>query len=133
MPDLNGVVKGIATLLAPDGVAIVEAPYVKELIDRTEFDTIYHEHLCYFSLTALDSLFRRHGLTIADVENVAIHGGTLRIFATPSAERVPRIGIGDVAAGGGSRVGGEQCGVISRLQRQRRPGFARGSARCSAS
>jgi SAM-dependent methyltransferase len=87
--DLNGVVQGLATLLAPGGVAIVEAPYVKELIDRTEFDTIYHEHLCYFSLTALDSLFRRHGLTIVNVENVAIHGGTLRIYATPSAERIP--------------------------------------------
>src|SRR5665647_936122 len=87
--DLNGVVKGFKTLLVPGGVVIVEAPYVKELIDRTEFDTIYHEHLCYFSLTALDSLFRRHGLTIVNVEKVAIHGGTLRIFATPSAERSP--------------------------------------------
>jgi len=87
--DLNGVVEGFATLLAPGGVTVVEAPYVKELIDRTEFDTIYHEHLCYFSLTALDSLFRRHGLTIVNVENVAIHGGTLRIYATPSDERIP--------------------------------------------
>ena len=76
--DLNGVVQGIATLLTPSGVAIVEAPYVKELIERTEFDTIYHEHLCYFSLTALDKLFRRHGLTISNVETIAIHGGTLR-------------------------------------------------------
>ncbi|MDB4910587.1 MAG: Methyltransferase, partial [Gemmatimonadetes bacterium] len=87
--DLNGVVQGLATLLTPGGVAIVEAPYVKELIDRTEFDTIYHEHLCYFSLTALHSLFLRHGLTIVNVENVAIHGGTLRIYATPSADRIP--------------------------------------------
>ena len=86
--DLNGVVRGFATLLAEGGVVIVEAPYVKELIDHTEFDTIYHEHLCYFSLTALDSLFRRQGLTIANVEIVAIHGGTLRIFATPSSENV---------------------------------------------
>jgi SAM-dependent methyltransferase len=86
--DLNGVVQGFATLLAPGGMVIVEAPYVKELIDRTEFDTIYHEHLCYFSLTALDSLFRRHGLSITNVENVAIHGGTLRIFATPILENV---------------------------------------------
>lgn len=86
--DLNGVVEGIATLLAPGSVAIVEVPYVKDLIDRTEFDTIYHEHLCYFSLTALDKLFRRHGLTIFDTERLAIHGGTLRIFASPSAEHV---------------------------------------------
>ncbi|MBA3831420.1 MAG: class I SAM-dependent methyltransferase [Chthoniobacterales bacterium] len=87
VPDLNGVVEGFATLLAPGGIAIIEAPYVKELIDRTEFDTIYHEHLCYFSLTALDALFRRHGLKIVNVENVAIHGGTLRIFVTASSER----------------------------------------------
>jgi SAM-dependent methyltransferase len=87
--DLNGVVQGFATLLAAGGIVIVEAPYVKELIDRTEFDTIYHEHLCYFSLTALDSLFRRHGLSITNVENVAIHGGTLRVFATPTVENVP--------------------------------------------
>jgi SAM-dependent methyltransferase len=86
--DLNGVVQGIATLLTPSGVAIVEAPYVKELIERTEFDTIYHEHLCYFSLTALDKLFRRHGLTISNVERIPIHGGTLRIFAAPSAANV---------------------------------------------
>jgi hypothetical protein len=54
---------------------------VKDLIDHVEFDTIYHEHLCYFSLTTLDRLFSRHGLTIIDVERVVIHGGSLRIFA----------------------------------------------------
>jgi SAM-dependent methyltransferase len=79
--DLNGVVRGFALLLKPAGVAVIEVPYVKEMVDRREFDTIYHEHLCYFSLTALDSLFRRHGLLIEDVERLPIHGGTLRIYA----------------------------------------------------
>lgn len=79
--DLNGFVAGISLLLKDDGVAVIEAPYVKDLIDHVEFDTIYHEHLCYFSLTALDRLFRRHGLIIHDAERIAIHGGTLRIFA----------------------------------------------------
>lgn len=79
--DLNGVVRGISRLLKEDGVAVVEVPYVKEMIDRCEFDTIYHEHLSYFSLTALDRLFRRHGLGIARVERLPIHGGTLRIYA----------------------------------------------------
>ena len=51
------------------------------MIDGTEFDTIYHEHLCYFSLTALDRLFGRHGLVIQDAERLPIHGGTLRIYA----------------------------------------------------
>ena len=78
--DLNGFVAGIHTLLADDGVAVIEAPYVKDLIDNVEFDTIYHEHLCYFSLTALDRLFERHGLQIVDVERMAIHGGSLRVF-----------------------------------------------------
>jgi SAM-dependent methyltransferase len=78
--DLNGVVAGIAVLLKPDAVAVIEVPYVKDLIDGTEFDTIYHEHLCYFSLTALECLFRRHGLAVVDVERVPIHGGSLRLF-----------------------------------------------------
>ncbi|MBV8856070.1 MAG: class I SAM-dependent methyltransferase [Acidobacteria bacterium] len=79
--DLNGVVRGFARLLKPDGVAVVEVPYVREMIDGTEFDTIYHEHLCYFSLTALERLFGRHGLFIRDAELLPIHGGTLRIYA----------------------------------------------------
>ncbi|MGB9181010.1 MAG: class I SAM-dependent methyltransferase [Pyrinomonadaceae bacterium] len=79
--DLNGFVRGLALLLKDDGVAVIEAPYVKDMIDRCEFDTIYHEHLCYFSLTALDRLFRRHGLRIADAQRLDIHGGSLRIFA----------------------------------------------------
>src|SRR5207253_6451678 len=81
VPDLNGFVRGLRLLLKDNGVAVVEVPYVKDLIDHCEFDTIYHEHLCYFSLAALDKLFRRHDMVIFDVELLAIHGGTLRIFA----------------------------------------------------
>ena len=79
--DLNGFVRGFQLLLKEDGVVVVEVPYVKDMIDHSEFDTIYHEHLCYFSLTALDHLFQRNGLVIVDVERLRIHGGTLRIFA----------------------------------------------------
>ena len=82
--DLNGVVRGFRTLLKPGGTTSIEAPYVKDMIDGAEFDTIYHEHLCYFSLTALDRLFRRHGLVIWNVERLPIHGGSLRVFATPA-------------------------------------------------
>lgn len=85
--DLNGFVAGIATLLKGDGVAIVEVPYVVDLIEHVEFDTIYHEHLCYFSLTALDRLFSGHGLRIERVERLPIHGGSLRIFAGHRGER----------------------------------------------
>ncbi|MCL4552156.1 MAG: class I SAM-dependent methyltransferase [Candidatus Marsarchaeota archaeon] len=78
--DLNGFVRGIRLLLRDDGVAVIEVPYVKDLIDKCEFDTIYHEHLCYFSLSALDRLFQRHGLAIQIVERLSIHGGSLRVF-----------------------------------------------------
>ena len=79
--ELNGFVNGFRLLLKNDGIVVVEVPYAIDMIDRSEFDTIYHEHLCYFSLTALDHLFRRNGLVIANVERLEIHGGTLRIVA----------------------------------------------------
>ena len=79
--DLNGFVRGLQWLLKDTGLAVIEVPYVKEMIDHTEFDTIYHEHLCYFSLTALANLFSRHGLVIADVKRLSLHGGTLQFFA----------------------------------------------------
>lgn len=89
--ELNGVVGGIGLLLKADGLAVIEAPYVKDLIDRTEFDTIYHEHLCYFSLTALVKLFQQHGMSIVDVERVPIHGGSLRVFASKTGEIARRV------------------------------------------
>lgn len=78
--DTNGFVAGIGMLLKEDGVAVIEVPYAKDLIDHCEFDTIYHEHLCYFSVMALDHLFRRHGLYLNDIERLAIHGGSLRLY-----------------------------------------------------
>ena len=88
VPDINGVVAGFERLLAPSGVVIVEAPYVRPMIEHLEFDTIYHEHLCYFSLTALDRLFRRNGLVIQDVERIPIHGGSLCIMVVFVVEAV---------------------------------------------
>lgn len=87
--DLNGFVRGIQLLLKDDGLGVIEVPYVKDLIDHCEFDTIYHEHFCYFSLTALDRLFQRHALVIQDVERIPIHGGSLRLFVAnaSSAQR----------------------------------------------
>jgi SAM-dependent methyltransferase len=81
VPDVNGVVAGIARVLEPGGVAVIETPYVRDLVERTEFDTVYHEHLFYYSLTALTRLCGRNGLRIVDVERLAIHGGSLRVFA----------------------------------------------------
>lgn len=84
VPDLNGFVRGVATILKPDGLAVIEAPYVVDLIDKCEFDTIYHQHLCYFSVSALDGLFRRNGLFLNDVARTPVHGGSLRLFVEPS-------------------------------------------------
>ena len=80
--DLHSVIEGIRILLKKDGVAVIETPYVKDMIDRCEFDTIYHEHLCYYSLTALDHLFKQHNLALSDVEHLDIHGGSLRLYVT---------------------------------------------------
>ena len=65
---------------------MVEAPYVRDLIDKLEFDTIYHEHFSYYSVSAVEALCRRHGLVIADVELVPIHGGSLRLFIADAGQ-----------------------------------------------
>ena len=79
VPDLNDFVGGFAALLADDGVLTVENPYVRDLVEHVEFDTIYHEHYCYFSCSSVDALMTRHGLHLNDVEYFPdLHGGTLR-------------------------------------------------------
>lgn len=83
VPDLNGFVTGVRTILKDDGMAVIEVPYVVDLVDHGEFDTIYHQHLCYFSVTALDRLFRQHGLYLNHIKRVKIHGGSLRLFVEP--------------------------------------------------
>ena len=80
--DLNDFVAGLKAVLKPDGVASIEVPYLGDLIEKLEFDTIYHEHLCYFSGTSLNRLFGRHGLLLSDLERLPIHGGSLRLFVT---------------------------------------------------
>ncbi|MFC1812472.1 methyltransferase domain-containing protein [Thermodesulfobacteriota bacterium] len=79
VPDLNGFVEGIKKILKPRGIAVIEVPHVVPLIERSEFDTIYHQHLCYFSATALDALFRKYSLFLNDLKELDIHGGSLRL------------------------------------------------------
>lgn len=110
VPDPGRFLEGIAGILQSHGVAVVEVPHVVELVDRGAFDTIYHEHLCYFSLTALTRLAERHGLFVRDVEQLPTHGGSLRVSlgkhagTGPSArarallEEEQAWGVGDVAA-----------------------------------
>jgi len=78
--DLHGAVAGMSILLKPDGVAVIENHYVEDLIEGVEFDSIYHEHLCYYSATSFRNLFAQHGLTLVDVERLAVHGGSLRVY-----------------------------------------------------
>jgi SAM-dependent methyltransferase len=75
---------GVRRVLKPEGVAIIEVPYLGSMIKNCEFDTVYHEHLCYFSLYALDRLARLCGLYASDVERIPIHGGSLRVFLKKS-------------------------------------------------
>ena len=89
VPGVNDFVAGIGAVLKPSGLGIIEAPYLVDLVDHVEFDTIYHEHLSYFSLTALSRLFERHALVIADVTHVPIHGGTLQIHVRHAGHGSP--------------------------------------------
>jgi len=87
--DLNGFVAGLREMLSDDGLAVIEVPYLGELVPRLEFDTIYHEHLCYFSLTAVSRLFARHGLIAVDVEEIPLHGGSLLLRFSPEGSAPP--------------------------------------------
>jgi SAM-dependent methyltransferase len=96
VPDVNGFAGAITQVLKPDGLAVIEVPSLRTLIEHLEFDTIYHEHLCYFSLSSLVQLFARHRLEVIDVEKLAIHGGSLRIFVSHAGLREPACAVRQV-------------------------------------
>ncbi len=81
VPDLNGFVAGVTTLLRPEGVVTIEFPHLQQLVEQNQFDTIYHEHFSYFSLVSAERIFAAHGLRIFDVDELWTHGGSLRIYA----------------------------------------------------
>lgn len=78
--DLHDLCEGIRELLLPNGICIMEFPYLVDLIERNEYDTIYHEHLSYFSIHPLITLFDRHNLRIHDVQKMSVHGGSIRVY-----------------------------------------------------
>ena len=86
VPDLNTFVAGIRHVLKPTGTCTIEFPHLMRLLDENQFDTIYHEHFCYFSLIAAEAIFAGHGMTIFDVEEIWTHGGSLRIYARPAED-----------------------------------------------
>lgn len=81
VPDLNDFVGGFKVLLKPTGVVTVEIPHLLNTIELNQFDTIYQEHYCYFSLSTLRLVFEKHGMKVFDVEEVPTHGGSIRVYA----------------------------------------------------
>jgi len=97
IPDINGTMEAVATLLADEGVFQLEAPYLTDLLDKSEFDTVYHEHFFYFSLSALAFAAERHGLRMFDVQHEPVHGGSIRpsfCHAGASHEPTPAVAEG---------------------------------------
>ncbi|GAA4417561.1 class I SAM-dependent methyltransferase [Acidovorax lacteus] len=84
VPDINDFVAGFALLLKPDGVATFEFPHLLQLVQQCQFDTLYHEHFSYLSLLAVQRILAAQGLTVFDVEELATHGGSLRVYACRS-------------------------------------------------
>ncbi|MDA1317286.1 MAG: class I SAM-dependent methyltransferase [bacterium] len=81
--NLHDAIDGVRTLLHPNGLFVMEAPYLVDLIDNNEFDTIYHEHLSYFAVHPLQKLFNMHNLHIIDIIKQPVHGGTIRVYVSP--------------------------------------------------
>lgn len=103
-PDINDFIGGMAALLKPHGRIALEFPYLGNFVDHIEFDTVYHEHVFYFSVLALRPAFARHGLEIFDVEQLPIHGGSLRLYAGhagvhPHTSRLAELDAAEAAAG----------------------------------
>jgi len=109
VPDINDFVKGMKILLKPHGVITMEFPHLMRLMERNQFDTIYHEHFSYLSLVSVSKIFAAHGLTLFDVEEIPTHGGSLRIYAGHSGDVTKRIA---------------QC-VSELKEREERAGFTR--------
>jgi SAM-dependent methyltransferase len=138
VPNLHSFVSGLKTLLKPGGAITVEFPHVLHLLDRTQFDTIYHEHFSYFSLRNVERVFLDHGLLVYDVEELPTHGGSLRIYgkheeddSKPAHPRVQAVrekeeqgGLYhmDAYASFGDKVAAVKCDLLDFLVRQRRAG-----------
>ena len=133
VPGINAFLEAVAACLAPRGAGVFEFPYVGELLARTAFDTIYHEHVFYYSLSAVAGLAARAGLEVFDVERQPIHGGSLRVFlqhigARPVEPAVARMHGEEATAGltSGARYAGfsrnvdtlrhDLVALLSRLQ-----------------
>lgn len=91
VPDLNDFVEGLKILLKPEGVLTLEFPHLLRLIERNEFDTIYHEHFSYFSMLSTVKIMEAHGMKLFDVEELSTHGGSLRVYACRADAKTHRL------------------------------------------
>ena len=124
VPDINDFAAGFAILLKPAGVATFEFPHLINLIEKNQFDTIYHEHFSYLSLTAVQRIFAANGLRVFDVEEHPTHGGSIRVFAQradtgihPLSQRVSQLLQQEEAAG--MRSAGYYAGFQARAEKVR--------------
>jgi SAM-dependent methyltransferase len=136
IPDINDVVAGFGELLAPEGLLTIEVPHLMRLLAENQFDTIYHEHFSYFSLGTLRAILDRHGLAVVDVDQLATHGGSLRVHARHASVAKPgprvdalldverREGLADIAtyAAFGDRVARLKQAILQMLIQLHREG-----------
>jgi SAM-dependent methyltransferase len=124
IPDLNDFTAGLAAALKPGGLLSIEVAYLVRLIERNEFDTIYHEHFMYYTVLSAETVLARHGLRLLDVEELETHGGSIRLWVVheddqrPSAESVEAIKARETAAGYGSAEG--YAGFATRVEATKR-------------
>ena len=106
MPDIRGFAAGLRALVKDEGMVTLEFPHLLRLIERRQYDTIYHEHFSYLSLLTSSRALETAGLRVVDVEELATHGGSLRVYARPqeSGRRADRAGQGGARRGGGRRA-----------------------------
>lgn len=116
LPFLNDFMQGVDKFLASDGVLVIEAHYLRDLLEQRAFDTVYHEHVSYWALGPMAQLFGRHGFEIVDVERLPVHHGQVRVFAQ-------RKGVGPVSANVARLMAEEKAAGMDRLETFQR--FAR--------
>lgn len=118
--DLHGLMNGVTTLLEDRGVFVAEFPYLVDLLEKTAYDTIYHEHLSYFSVRSVDDLASRHGLHLIDVRRVGVHGGSIRVFISRDGEASPDVKkLLRLEEASGLRTGRPLRPFVEAVQRQR--------------
>lgn len=98
VPQINDVVAAMRRILRPEGVVVIETPYLRDMIEKLEFDTTYHEHLFYYSFSSLKEILERNGLTPTSVERLNVHGGSLRVFAADTVIAHPDASVAKLLA-----------------------------------